>query len=277
VRKFLGIFGVSISFIAGPLAALAADMPLKAKALPPAPVMSWTGFYVGVDGGYGWDQHTGSGYAVTAAGVANGFGTVAEVDNVSTARGGFAGGTAGYNYQSGMFVYGIETDIQWSGIGGTGVVADACCRGVIPSLGLYGASEDLNWFGTARGRVGWLASPNLLLFGTGGAIYGQENVSATVFIPSSGHNYPSSDSSTRVGWTAGAGLEYMFAPNWSAKIEGLYYDMGSEKTSFLCPTGATTCSPGFTEVDKFAFRGVLVRAGVNWHFNWAGGPVVARY
>jgi outer membrane immunogenic protein len=275
MRKLIGVLGLSSFLFAAPLGVLAADMPVKAPPPAPAPVLNWTGFYVGADGGYGWADRTGSGFATTPTGVPNGFGTAFEVDNVESARGWFAGGTAGYNLQAGRFVVGIETDIQWSDIGGSGLAPDPCCRPVLSGVGVYGASENLTWFGTTRARFGWLATPNLLLFGTAGGIYGHEDVSGSIYFPTGGFVYPSSAGTTRGGWTAGGGVEYMFASNWSAKVEGLYYDMGGTTASFTCPPAGVTCTPGFTEANDFSFRGVLVRAGVNWHFS--PGAILAKY
>ncbi|WJR81066.1 outer membrane beta-barrel protein [Bradyrhizobium sp. NP1] len=260
-------------------AASAADLPARTytKAPPPiAPVTNWTGFYVGIDGGYGWTNNTGNGTFFTPAGIPFGPGTAAPPGNVAKAQGGLAGGTAGYNWQTGAIVWGIETDIQWSDIKGSGSVIDPCCSPTFPGPnGVYSASQNLTWFGTTRGRVGWLATPNLLLFATGGAFYGHENVSSTIFFPASGFMYPASNSTTRVGWTVGGGFEYLFASSWSAKVEGLYYDMGNINSSFTCPAGVATCTVGFTQTGTFALHGAIVRAGLNWHFN--PGPVVARY
>jgi outer membrane immunogenic protein len=262
----------------GTVTASAADLAPRYTKAPPAvvPVVaSWTGFYVGIDGGYGWNENSGAGASINPAGVVSGFGTAAPTGNVEKASGGLFGGTFGYNFQSGAFVWGIETDIQWSDIKGAGSVIDPCCNPTFTTPGVFSASQNLTWFGTTRGRIGWLASPNLLLFGTGGAFYGHENLAASIFFPNSGFIYPSAASTTRVGWTAGAGFEYLFANNLSAKLEGLYYDMGSVTTSFTCPATGVTCAPGYTQTGLFALRGAIVRAGLNWHFN--SGPVVAKY
>jgi outer membrane immunogenic protein len=96
--------------------ALAADMPVKAPP-PPAPVWSWTGFYIGADAGYAWNQGTGGRTCVNPAGVAFGSGCTLNIENsIISQRGGLVGGEAGYNIQSGIFLAGIETDIQWSDI-----------------------------------------------------------------------------------------------------------------------------------------------------------------
>jgi outer membrane immunogenic protein len=122
----------------------------------------------------------------------------------------------------------------------------------------YTASNKLDWFGTVRGRLGIAPWGNTgLIYVTGGLIYGQEKVAASLTNP--GVIFVDSDSTTRTGGTVGVGFEYLFTPNLSAKVEGLWYDMGSEDL-FLTPS----------QTSHFHFEGALVRAGLNWHFNWGG-------
>jgi outer membrane immunogenic protein len=262
----------------GAVTASAADLAPRYTKAPPAvaPVVTnWTGFYVGVDGGWGWNVNSGAGAVFNPLGTVSGLGTAAPIGNVEKASGGFAGGAAGYNFQSGAFVWGLETDIQWSDIKGSVSVVDPCCNPTFTGSGVFTASQNLTWFGTTRGRIGWLASPNLLLFVTGGAFYGHENLAASLSFPPTSVIYPSAASMTRVGGTVGAGFEYLFANSLSAKLEGLYYDMGTVTTSFTCPAPGVTCATGFGVTGTFALRGAIVRAGLNWHFN--PSPVVAKY
>ena len=171
MRKLL-IAGAALMALIG-TSALAADMPLKAPPAPVAPAWSWTGFYGGINGGYGWNRSTGDEYAINPAGVLFGAGTDSGVAGVVRPRGGLFGGQAGYNWQSQSIVYGLEADIQWSGIKGSGSGIDPCCNGAPGAPGLFTANANLQWFGTARGRIGVLASPNTLLYVTGGLIYGR--------------------------------------------------------------------------------------------------------
>lgn len=267
--SLLGL-AMAAALIAAP--AMAADMPMAAPTAP-VPVWNWTGFYVGVNAGYGQNDPTGDRTCVNPAGIVFGAGCTLNIQgHVVKPGGALAGGTAGYNVQSGKVVFGIETDLQWSDIKASASVlirpaTPVCC---------YNAADNLNWFGTTRGRIGFLATPQLLAYATGGVIYGNESVVARTSFPVSGFNYPATGSSTRTGGVVGAGLEYAFTNSISAKVEGLYYDMGVLNVSFLCPAGATTCTPGYRESGVFAERGFLVRGGLNWHFNLAG-PVVARY
>ena len=245
-------------------AAFAADLGRPyVKAPPPPPVVSpWTGFYVGINGGGGWANHSGD---LFCAG-----GIVCEDTEGSFLKpaGGLFGGQIGYNWQSGIVVYGIEADIQWADIHDSATVA------LGPRLiDTLTASEKLDWFGTVRGRIGitpW--SQNALLYVTGGLIYGGQKVSVTLQTPGLAPCFAvgceASASTTRTGGTVGLGLEYLFTPNLSGKIEGLWFDMGSHDL-FV----------NDFETEHTRLQGVIVRAGLNWHFNFGGnyGPVAGQY
>jgi len=257
---------VSALMLAAP-AAHAADMAVKAPPAP-APVLSWTGFYGGLNGGYGWNTSTGDQTCINPGGVVNGPGCWSPLTGTVRPNGGLFGGQLGYNWQTGPVVFGLETDIQWSGIKGSGSVAEPCCNpGFASSIGVFTASSNLDWFGTVRGRLGVTAGSNALLYATGGLIYGHEVVSDAVTF--GGIVYPASASSDRAGGIVGGGIEYAFSPSFSGKIEGLYYDMGSLTDSFTCPAFGT-CVLGYTEQTKYSFRGAIIRGGLNAHFNLGG-------
>jgi outer membrane immunogenic protein len=211
-------------------------------------------------------------------------------------NGGFiGGGQIGYNYQFyNNFVVGLEADIQ--GIAGSSSTATAGAGAGVPGFpanalsGTVSTSKSLDYLGTVRGRIGYLVTPTLLVYGTGGLAYGGANSSTSVFQGLSGPVGPGlqtafgtsgSYSDTLVGWTAGAGLEWLFAPNWSAKLEYLYYDLGT--VSYGSGLIASTAASGanfFTNVVSTTtkFDGHIVRAGVNYHFNWgSAAPVLAKY
>jgi outer membrane immunogenic protein len=149
-------------------------------------------------------------------------------------RSGFIGGAElGYNYQINNWVAGIEADIQ--GIAGQAINgSNITASGTITSA-LTG-SMDTRWLGTLRGRLGFLPTPTLLVYGTGGLAYGE--VAATISLSQSDPSVSFSGSGIGgggfdqlvAGWTAGGGVEWMFAQNWTAKIEFLHYDLGT--TSF---------------------------------------------
>jgi outer membrane immunogenic protein len=172
-------------------------------------------------------------------------------------RGGLAGGTVGFNWQISSLVLGFEGDLSWVGEYGShnddGISANA-------SLADQSFTKE-TWLGTARVRAGYAVN-NLLFYGTGG--WAGAGVDAGM--KSTANNaLVFSSSSTRSGWTAGAGLEWGFAPNWSAKWEWLY--MKFDNKGFVTALGDGTRSAVF--LDDWAFR-----AGINYRF---GGPVVAKY
>jgi outer membrane immunogenic protein len=161
-------------------------------------------------------------------------------------------------------VTGLEADIQGSSINGsaraTSIIAST---GAPDPNGSFLTSEHkLSWFGTVRGRLGVTVTPDLLLYGTGGLAYGHVDASANWF-SSVDEQAPASVSKTKVGWTAGAGAEWMFAHNWSAKLEYLYVDLGSESAI----GDFTPVDPLFKVGYNWRFRENIARVGVNYHFN----------
>jgi outer membrane immunogenic protein len=199
-------------------------------------------------------------------------------------NGGLFGGQIGYNWQASNWVFGIETDAQWTGQrGGTTVLCPLA--GCFPALtavpagvGTSAAINDkLEWFGTIRGRVGVTITPNVLLYATGGGAYGSVNTDlalSTVTATGVPVTIAASRSTDRFGWTVGAGIEAMFASNWSAKLEYLYMDLGSISNSVVLPTAA-----GFPLGANVSSRVTdnIFRAGINYHFSAGPGSVVARY
>jgi outer membrane immunogenic protein len=147
------------------------------------------------------------------------------------------------------------------------------------------ASRRLDWLGTERVRIGFLISPTFLAYGTGGLAYGDTRarvaIGQTIVFPGF---FPGASSgtfnNTLAGWTAGGGVEWLFLPNWSLKVEYLYYDLG-HATFGMSPlvNSVPTVAP-ITVGAPFAstrFNGNIVRAGLNYHFNLGAPPVVAKY
>ena len=264
-KILLGIAAIA-ALVATP--ALAADLALKAP--PPPPPPSWTGFYIGLDGGAGFNTQTGNNININPAGVVSGTGAGGPIADVISPLGGFFGGQAGYNWQNGVVVYGIELDLQWSHIQQANTVNAPCCEPTLSNAvntSLWSANANLDWFGTTRARLGILASPRLLLYATGGGAYGGATLTGNWFAPATpGFGYPSSASATKGGGVVGAGFEYAFTGKLSLKAEALYYDMGTLTSSFTCPAAATTCSAGYTAQGAFRIEGVLARFGLNYHF-----------
>lgn len=233
--------------------AFAADLGqpyVKAPPAPPPPP-SWTGFYIGLNGGYGWAQHSGD--LICAGGVA----CTNLSGNLFRPQGGLFGGQIGYNWQSNnLVVLGIEADGQWADL------HDSATAFVGPGgVDTLTASEKLDWFGTVRGRLGITPWGNTaLIYVTGGLIYGGQKISASLDVPGVGF-FSASNSTTRTGGTVGGGVEYMFTPNFSGKIEGLWFDMGS-RDLFIPDLDATAHTH---------LTGAIIRGGLNWRVNWFGG------
>lgn len=252
-------------------AASAADLAVKAPpAPPPAPVWSWTGGYIGLNAGGGWtDNHVDVGFNnPTFFGPA--FAAGATPNSYSTNPSGFiGGGQIGYNWQVSSFVWGLEADIQ-----GADITGSQSINTNVPNFvaGFGTASQRLDWLATFRARVGVLATPALLLYVTGGGAVGEFKNNYSFAFPGTNELYTVNSNNSDFGWTAGAGAEWAFSPNWSAKIEYLYFDLGNKTYTALAPGAGTPA--GSTHIVSFKENGNIVRAGINWHF---GGPVVAKY
>jgi len=261
---------IAVLALAAASSALAADLPVNAPAPVMAPVWNWTGFYVGLNGGYSLGR---SSRDLNFFNPLNGVSIVSANGAGRELNGGVFGGQLGYNWQTAPWVFGIETDAQWTGQTG-GTTALCPVAGCFPALtaaraggGTAAALTDkLEWFGTFRGRGGVLMTPSVLLYVTGGLAYGsvQTEVGLSGFtatgIPVTA---VASRSSEKFGWTIGAGIEAMFAGNWSAKIEYLYMDLGSISNSVVLPTAA-----GFPLGANVTSRVTdsIIRAGINYHF-----------
>jgi outer membrane immunogenic protein len=259
----------------------AADLPVKAPVYkaPVAVAPSWTGFYIGVNGGYGWSN--GADIDLVSGGVPSVSPPLAIAagnaipPTLNTHPEGFIyGGQIGYNYQLHQWVLGVEADLSGSNINGS-----ATQTGVAPVVGFpFSANASatgnrkLNLFGTVRGRLGFTPNDALLVYGTGGVAYGHvESSTATSDIPTNVIIGPAfgSASGMRTGWTGGGGLEWTFAPHWSLKAEYLYYDLGN-LTYTLSPNSVTTCCTTvvgsvFTTATA-KFTGSITRLGLNYRF-----------
>jgi len=282
-KNLLAATAIALALSAG--SALAADLPSHKGPppayIPPPPLMTWTGFYVGVNAGYTFSNSNAiSLNTFDATGGVNGIGPGAQAIGeipfgTSLNNDGFiGGGQIGYNWQfNNSFVVGIETDIQGAATGSKSSSYLLQAAGHVPALTTFTRGGP-DYLGTVRGRLGFLVTPTLLVYGTGGLAYGQTSVSFSMFGPQWGPPLAigASYSDTRVGWTAGGGVEWMFAPNWSAKAEYLYYDLGRAST----PTAFYAFGPGAAYATT-RFDGHVVRAGLNYHFNWGSVPVVAKY
>ncbi|MEO8322198.1 MAG: outer membrane protein [Bradyrhizobium sp.] len=272
MTKQIGWVLASGLLVAGLGSASAADMAVKAR--PVAPIVSvynWTGFYVGVNagGGFGRTNASETGIPENLLTASANYGLNHDL------TGGFGGVQAGYNWQVQNWIWGIEADIQAADIKGTGTLTGV---GVAQRNGVNAfptnfvtASEKIDYFGTVRLRAGFLATPALLLYGTGGLAYAEVKTSGQ-FHFAAPVDYFASGSRIQVGWTVGAGAEYKVSSNWSVKGEYLYYDLGH--TSDISNFGIPAVPPFQSRFD-YNVRGSLARIGLN--YQWFAGPVVAKY
>ncbi len=267
------------------------DLPAKSQRMPQAPVAGWTGFYIGGQLGGGWGDRTVT-YAgddpssVALINGANGFVGQQGVPTHSFNMSGITGGVElGYNWQfAPSWVVGLEADFSGSGIKGSGTgTSNLSPPGFTQTVS---SQEKIDWWGTVRGRLGWLATQDLLLFASGGFAYGKVDASdsyhfngapGVVFI---GPAFPASfrcianttcftgsHSSVKAGWTAGGGGEWRFAPNWSVKVEYLYVSLDSASviSTATSKSGAATSLSTYTaNFDRTDFQ--VVRAGLNFLF-----------
>ena len=207
-RLYLACVGVVA--LAG--AAAAADLPRPAPYYPPAapvyaPAYTWSGFYLGINGGGGWG---------TSAWDSTGSFDIS---------GGLVGGTVGYNYQIGGAVIGVEGDIDWADINGS--ATNLACP--------LGCKTSETWLSTVRGRLGY-AADRFMPFVTGGLAIGDIRASTPGFAGAS---------TTNAGWTIGAGLEAAVSQNWTAKVEYLYVDLGNFNCGLNCGGGLATDNVSF--------------------------------
>ncbi len=283
--------------------ALAADL-LRAPPPPPPPPPPpmWTGLFVGLNAGYAWssstsvDTSTADDFCLVSSGGCPQFGVATAglaTTNVPVNTNGFIGGGQwGYNYQFGAsWVAGFESDIQ--GIASGNHSVNQFSQGVaagFPGLPIdqtVSAHKNFGFLATDRVRLGFLVTPTFLLYGTGGLAYGTADmntsigqiVTNTAFVP---NPYFSSGSFNHVlaGWTAGGGLEWLFAPNWSVKVEYLYYDLGSVSYAMSPLVNVAATGNVFTigaPTASTRFNGNIVRAGIDYHVNWLPAPIVAKY
>jgi outer membrane immunogenic protein len=283
VRK-LGLLAGAVSIAAACSgAAVAADLSpaYKAPVKAIAPAANWSGLYIGGNVGYGWDSgSTGISAASTDPALAPALAAIVGAGSYPaalspSAQGVIGGAQIGYNWQlPSQWLVGLEADLQGSGIKGS----DSQTRSpAFFDATSTGVTKSIDWFGTVRGRVGFLATPQWLLYGTGGLAYGQTKSSFTTTdlttgcVPNATFCANGASSDVRTGWTAGAGAEAMLAPNWSVKVEYLYVDLGRRSMNIPAST-----VPAIVFSTSTPFREQIVRVGLNYHFDWTG-PVVAKY
>jgi outer membrane immunogenic protein len=302
-------------FVLSATSSLAADL----SSLKSAPVASslpiWSGFYAGVSLGGSWANSSDISFVSTPVYSRPGNlpGYTASIDQYALTNAivatrsidvGYSpsligGGQIGYNWMiDDKSIVGIETDFQ--GLTGGNATNSNVASASVPNnnhnaygVSTINASRALNYLGTFRGRLGYLVTQNIQLYGTAGFSYGgvelngfvaQGVVAGSVIHPTTNLYYGALPfNGVSVGWTAGGGLEWMFTQNLSLKAEYLYYDLGSTQTASGVTVRSHITSGGLDYIwlnqtkAQTKFDGNIVRAGLNYHLNFASAPIVAKF
>jgi len=244
--------------------AQAADMSVRQPPMMPvAPAGIWTGFYIGANGGWGWSKVDTSVAPFGATALAD-FAPFALSSHGNAAA---FGGQAGYNWQLGDWVFGLEGDFDGASIGGTqqsvftSILAPGNTNGFM-------ATDKINWLASIRGRVGYVWGPGLLYFTGGGA---WENVTTTAMISANtglntfGDSASGSFSNTFSGFVIGGGYEWMIAPSWTVRGEYLFYDFSNNVMSALALPNCAVAGCG-ANVSKNNNELSVFRLGANYKF-----------
>jgi outer membrane immunogenic protein len=263
------VFLASVGAIALMGSAFAADLPSRAPPpvyLPPVPIFTWTGIYLGGQIGYAWGNNSGG----TLVAI-DGFGDIFTANFSGSPQGVIGGAHVGYNYQINQWVFGIEGSVDGTSLSKTVVATGSDLFGF---TGLVTAHSNSNIQGSIRGRLG-VAWDRALLYATGGVAFAGFDNSFTdttgflTLIPGASESF----SNTRVGWTVGGGIEYAITNNWSVRGEYRYSNFGNLTNSPLAGVGATAFSTFRRQLNENQ-----VQVGFSYKFDtWAPAPVVARY
>lgn len=286
------IFLSSVAMVGLTAGAMAADLPSRRPPPVPyvaVPVFTWTGFYVGVNAGYGFSNNnnsqTFSGFNAIGPAVTTPVAGFVGPTLGDRSRDGFVGGgQIGYNYQIGSFVLGVEGDVQYTDFGnkrGSGTTFGSAVSNLNIFPTIAGAPGNVAFFnnrsrgsdvlGTVRGRVGYTFD-RVLVYATGGlALRNVDDattpgIAAPFLVPGAGTVITTRKNADDTGYAVGGGIEYAFTPNITAKIEGLYVNFGDNKNNVVgtTNTGAPIVGTGRgNSSDDFA----VVRAGINYKFN----------
>ncbi|HWB49930.1 MAG TPA: outer membrane beta-barrel protein [Stellaceae bacterium] len=255
------------STVTGPdiIGEAAAAAPLPA---PPTLASRWQGFYVGANLGGGWFEGTAASTCTNSL-TGNSSGCVVLNQSGPNGSGILGGAQIGYlapvELGNGMppLMVGIESDMQGSGMGGTQDVGSPLpLAGFAPCPDCsFTANQSIDWFGTTRLRIG-IPIDNLLIYATGGVIYGGLHASQRISLSAGSGFYSAAVTTAHVGPTVGAGIELLTSGPWSARIEALYYDLGKIRTVAEPMNGAFV---NFSNVKTFVYRGGIIRLGIDLH------------
>jgi outer membrane immunogenic protein len=270
LRAFFAAVFVLLSITRSP----AADMPISGPAvgIPPfvAPPQTWSGYYLGVNGGYGFGTSNWSDVNNPGNSLIGGTTPPGTSAGNFDIKGALAGGTLGLNMQLDSIVLGIESDFDWSGVRGSITPANGFCNLPVSltGAGAVGSTCETRtgWIGTARLRVGY-AFDQVLLYGTAGAAVGEVQTALTGagFAGTAPATGPF-QSSVQFGWTVGGGVEVAFFERWSAKVEYLFVNLGTVPCNVQAACGIDAISlNGITPAnDRVLFLDNMVRVGINY-------------
>lgn len=241
--------------------AMAADMGVRAAPVYVAPVApTWTGFYAGLNGGWGWSNFNGTFAAAGPVALATGFGPLPSLSTHN--NGGVFGGQLGYNWQAANWVFGVEGDMDAASINGTQQAVFP--SGTAPFTDGVQFKENVNWLATVRGRLGYTWGPGMIYI-TGGGAWENATVKALASEGFVGASAAGNFTFTKSGWTIGTGYEWMLAPNWTVRGEYLYYGFSGNNGNTVGFAGA----PGSTFTVASNKQNISVfRVGLNYKFDW---------
>jgi outer membrane immunogenic protein len=256
LRRILLVTAGALSMAAP---ALSADLPSRAPPpvyIPPAPIFTWTGFYLGGQVGYAWGTQKANVEFPTGIIFAS-----------RSAEGVIGGGHVGYNYQVNQWVLGVEGSVDGTSLSKT-FTPSGTIFPLFPAFGVTYKTE-VPIQGSIRGRLG-VAWDRVLLYATGGVAFAGVDATYTSPVRSL------SRSTTRVGWTVGGGLEYAVTNNWSVRVEYRYSDFGAYSND----VGAVFTPAGVADIPARVNRQFTqhqVQGGITYHFSPPPAPVVAKY
>jgi outer membrane immunogenic protein len=256
---------LALTAVAGPEPSFSGKEMKQVAPAPPECDYTWTGFYIGGNAGYGFGNGDTHFHPLPDAAT---FIDLEPATLNADPEGFIGGGQIGFNWQwNKWLVLGAETDFQGTDMEGHDTrfnFPDIFGVGNGPDTFLF-AHERVQWFGTARGRIGFAPLCRLLVYATGGLAYANTDYSANTNFDN-GTTYPVSFTRTTLGWTVGGGLEYAISHHWSVKAEYLYYDLGDEGKTQNQLTGGVPQGPPFFVHYNFENTGNIVRGGLNYKF-----------
>jgi len=265
--SFASVAAIALAAALQPAGAADTEMlygrPPVVYAPPPAVVIfTWTGFYFGGHVGGGWGHKSESPSAYNFGGP-----IITPASTSVDVSGWLGGGQIGAMYQAGSWVFGVEADASGANLtGSTSCSSTSTVAGVVVNAALpANCSVKVEGLGTIAGRLGY-AVDRVLVYGKGGAGWASDKYSLT---STTGSLPTFNGSETKWGWMVGAGVEYAFFDNWSAKIEYNYLGLRSNNLQFTDTTGQFFLNIGTQQQLH------LVKAGLNYRWGWA--PVGIRY